>query len=102
MDRQFSARVEFEDGWYWAEVVGLPGGCVASGRDLAELVEALEESVGMCLSDDDEPLPVVRVSPEAGWRISVGPAGPRVGVSRSSDGLSAAGVASQPVARAPR
>jgi predicted RNase H-like HicB family nuclease len=64
----FAARVQFEDGWYWAEVPKLPG-CVASGRTTEELAEALAESVGMCLVDAREPLPAVTVFPRDGWRI---------------------------------
>lgn len=74
MPRELAARVQFEDGWYWAEVPELPG-CFASGRTTDELVEALEESVGMCLADSHEPLPPVSVAPRNGWRISVGHAG---------------------------
>ncbi len=66
-----AARVQLgDDGWYWAEVPALPG-CFASGRTTAELVEALAESVGLCLVDGQEPLPDVHVSPADGWRISV-------------------------------
>ncbi len=66
-----AARVRLgEDGWYWAEVPALPG-CFASGRTTEELTEALAESVGLYLVEGHEPLPVVHVSPEAGWRIAV-------------------------------
>jgi predicted RNase H-like HicB family nuclease len=50
--------------------VALPG-CFASGRTIEELMEALAESVGLCLVDGQEPLPPVHVSPDDGWRISV-------------------------------
>ena len=65
-----NARVHFEEGWYWAEIAELPG-CFASGRTTEELTEALAESVGLYLVEGHEPLPVVHVSPEAGWRIAV-------------------------------
>lgn len=70
-NRALTARVRFEEGWYWAEVPQLPG-CFASGRTADELAEALAESVGMCLVDSHEALPAVSVSPRDGWRISIG------------------------------
>ena len=36
---------------YFATVVELPG-CIASGRTMTELMEALHESVGLYLDDD--------------------------------------------------
>ncbi len=66
-----AARVQFEEGWFWAEVPALPG-CFASGRTTEELAEALAESIGMCLAADDAPLPSVSVSPSDGWQIAVG------------------------------
>lgn len=39
-----------EDGSFWAEVVELPG-CFASGADLDELREALEEAISLYLHD---------------------------------------------------
>ena len=39
-----------EDGSFWAEVVELPG-CFASGEDLNELREALEEAISLYLHD---------------------------------------------------
>jgi predicted RNase H-like HicB family nuclease len=50
---ELTARIHQEDGSYWAEVVELPG-CFASGDTLDELREALEESVGLCLTDRAE------------------------------------------------
>ena len=44
----FHAEVHYEDGTYWAEVRELPG-CFATGDDEAELREALEEAVEICL-----------------------------------------------------
>jgi len=44
-----TARVHQESGDVWAEVVELPG-CFASGRDEAELREALAEAIGMVLA----------------------------------------------------
>lgn len=39
-----------EDGSFWAEVVELPG-CFASGDNLDELREALEEAISLYLHD---------------------------------------------------
>ena len=39
-----------DDESYWADVVEIPG-CLASGRTLDELAEALEEAIGMSLDD---------------------------------------------------
>ena len=45
---ELTAKIRFEDGGYWAEVVELPG-CFASGGSLDELREALEEAISMCV-----------------------------------------------------
>lgn len=53
-----------EDGSYWAEVVELPG-CFASGFDLDELEEGLEEAIQMCLpgaANRDASAPSVQLS----------------------------------------
>ena len=56
MTRELIVRIHQEEGTgYWAEVLELPG-CFASGRDLNELQEALEEAISLCL--DDEPADV--------------------------------------------
>jgi predicted RNase H-like HicB family nuclease len=47
---ELTVAVHSEGGSYWSEVRELPG-CFASGRTLAELGEALEEAVAMCLDD---------------------------------------------------
>jgi predicted RNase H-like HicB family nuclease len=41
----------------WAEVDELPG-CFASGRDMAELREALTEAIGVYLSEPGKPVQV--------------------------------------------
>ena len=38
---------------YWAEVSELPG-CFASGKNLDELQEALQEAIQFCLEDSGE------------------------------------------------
>jgi predicted RNase H-like HicB family nuclease len=49
-EREFRVLVHEEDGAYWAEVEGLPG-CFASGSDLNELREAVEEAISIYLSE---------------------------------------------------
>lgn len=51
---EYIARVHEEDGSLWAEVLDLPG-CFASGDSLDELRRALEEAVGLYLSDERVP-----------------------------------------------
>jgi predicted RNase H-like HicB family nuclease len=41
-------------GELWADIDELPG-CFASGRDMNELREALNEAVGLYLSEPDQP-----------------------------------------------
>jgi len=50
-EREFRVFVHEEDGSYWAEVEGLPG-CLASGKDLDELREAVVEAITLYLSGD--------------------------------------------------
>lgn len=50
----FNVTVHEEaDGSLWADVKELPG-CFASGRDTAELEEALVEAIQLCLPDGIE------------------------------------------------
>lgn len=49
----YTIRVHQEDGVYWADVVELPG-CFATGTDLTELGEALDEAVWNIENDSDE------------------------------------------------
>jgi Uncharacterised protein family (UPF0150). len=44
----YHADVHYEDGSFWAQVRELPG-CFASGHDMEELREAINEAVDMCL-----------------------------------------------------
>lgn len=57
--KQLRVDVHHEDGSYWAEVRELPG-CFASGDAPGELVEAVEEAVGLYLApaDGDEAPPL--------------------------------------------
>ena len=45
------------DGMLWANVAELPG-CIASGADRAELREAAEEAIRLCLGDPDAGLDI--------------------------------------------
>jgi predicted RNase H-like HicB family nuclease len=47
---ELTVVVTRESGTFWSEVDELPG-CVASGRTLSELREALAEAIGMYLWD---------------------------------------------------
>lgn len=47
-----TADVHYEEGAYWAHVRELPG-CFASGHTLDELMEVLEEAIGLCMSPDE-------------------------------------------------
>lgn len=51
-EREFRVLVHEEDGSYWAEVEELPG-CFASGRDLDELREAVEEAITLYLAEGE-------------------------------------------------
>ena len=60
MAKTFTVTVHAEDdGTFWAEVEELPG-CFASGDSLAELTEALAESISLCL---DEPVHISGMEP---------------------------------------
>ena len=51
---EYIVRVhEAEDGTLWAEVLDLPG-CFASGDNLDELREALQEAISMYVMDDPD------------------------------------------------
>jgi len=45
---KLTARIQIEDGSYWADVPALPG-CFASGDTLVELFESLQEGVALYL-----------------------------------------------------
>lgn len=50
---EYIVRVHHEDDSFWAEVLDLPG-CFATGKDLEELREALEEAISLYLTDTPE------------------------------------------------
>ena len=52
MSDTYTVAVHQEDGTLWAEVEELPG-CFATGRDLAELEEALVEAITLYQQDTD-------------------------------------------------
>ena len=49
--------IRSEDGSYWATVAEYPG-VFATGDDLEELRESLEEGISLVLADDDKPAPI--------------------------------------------
>jgi predicted RNase H-like HicB family nuclease len=49
-EREYRVLVHEEGSSYWAEVEGLPG-CFASGSDLDELREAVEEAITLYLAE---------------------------------------------------
>lgn len=50
MELRVHLDVHEENGSFWAEVRELPG-CFASGKDLDELAEAVQEAIGMYLEE---------------------------------------------------
>jgi predicted RNase H-like HicB family nuclease len=52
MSVTYTVAVHQEDDTFWAEVEELPG-CFATGRDLAELEEALVEAITLYREDTD-------------------------------------------------
>lgn len=59
--RNITVAVRSEDGILWAEVVDMPG-CFATGHTQDELLQALEEAIGMYLTEDPSEQVVVSVS----------------------------------------
>jgi predicted RNase H-like HicB family nuclease len=51
-ERSVHVEVHRKGGVFWARVEELPG-CFASGETLGELLEALEEAIGMMLEPED-------------------------------------------------
>jgi len=61
---ELNARIQMEDGSYWADVPELPG-CFASGDTLDELFESLREGIALYLAGEGEhsgPLRVARAT----------------------------------------
>jgi predicted RNase H-like HicB family nuclease len=50
---ELTARIQIEEGSYWADISELPG-CFASGDTLDELFESLRESVALYFVDEGE------------------------------------------------
>lgn len=48
---QFDIGVTFEDGWFYGEVLDLPG-CFASGQTPDELLDAFSEAIPFYLDDN--------------------------------------------------
>jgi len=69
--REFTVRVQHEDGSYWAEVVELPG-CFASGFTMDELIEGLSEAISLYLMDDPVTGRIVNAEQTSPPRMEVG------------------------------
>jgi predicted RNase H-like HicB family nuclease len=67
--KQLHVEVHHEDGSYWAEVRELPG-CFASGRDLPELIESVQEAIALYLAPEGQP-PAQVAAELAGFELSV-------------------------------
>jgi predicted RNase H-like HicB family nuclease len=69
MERSFTAVVhQGDDGTFWAQVEELPG-CFATGDDLDELREAVEEAILMYLARAEAPQPGHTSLPERRWKV---------------------------------
>jgi predicted RNase H-like HicB family nuclease len=70
MERSFTAVVhQGDDGTFWAQVEELPG-CFATGDDLDELREAVEEAILMYLAPAEAPQQPGHASlPERRWKV---------------------------------
>jgi predicted RNase H-like HicB family nuclease len=67
--QQLHVDVHHEDGSYWAEVRELPG-CFASGHDLPELIESVQEAIALYLAPEGQP-PAQVAAELAGFELSV-------------------------------
>lgn len=66
VDVEYVVRVhDAEDGSVWAEVLDLPG-CFASGDNLDELREALQEAICLYVADDPEAGELTRMEKREG------------------------------------
>ncbi len=54
-DRSLHVQVHREDGMFWTEIAEWPG-CLASGETLDELMEAVEESIALYVTPEDQPV----------------------------------------------
>jgi predicted RNase H-like HicB family nuclease len=50
---EITANIRLEEGSYWADVPSLPG-CFASGHDLNELFDSLQEGIELYLRDEEK------------------------------------------------
>ncbi|HEU5063115.1 MAG TPA: type II toxin-antitoxin system HicB family antitoxin [Solirubrobacterales bacterium] len=50
---EITANIRLEEGSYWADVPALPG-CFASGHDLNELFDSLQEGIELYLRDEQK------------------------------------------------
>jgi predicted RNase H-like HicB family nuclease len=56
-EHSLHVQVHYGRDGYWAKVKEWPG-CFATGRTLSELTEALEESIGLYMTPDDQEEPI--------------------------------------------
>jgi predicted RNase H-like HicB family nuclease len=54
-ERSMHAEVHYEDGSFWANLTEWPN-CFASGESIDELMEALCESISMCITPNGQQL----------------------------------------------
>lgn len=73
-DRSLEIDVHHEDGGFWAEVREWPG-CLATGRSLDELAEALLEAIALYVAPEQASPPTVRVQVTE-LRLSIESSGP--------------------------
>lgn len=67
---ELTVNVHEEDGMFWAQVEELPG-CFASGKDEAELLEAIKESVALYLAEPASGSPPSGATHVASFRLAV-------------------------------
>lgn len=60
-ERDLHVRIRQEDGSYWATIDEYPG-VLATGDDLEELRESLEEGIRLMKAEAGEDLPAIRLS----------------------------------------
>jgi predicted RNase H-like HicB family nuclease len=61
-ERDLHFKIRHEDGSFWATVDEYPG-VLATGDDLEELRESLEEGIRLMKAESGEELPPIRLSP---------------------------------------
>lgn len=67
--KQLHVDVHHEDDSYWAEVRELPG-CFASGHNVPELIESVQEAITLYLAPEGQP-PAQVATEVAGFELSI-------------------------------